>query len=71
MTLTPNSTYHPSHGKIIIVIAIVRCGVRVAKGWIAEWFDTAVDTSIDSVKRTQRNATKVRPADPGAPEEKK
>ena len=59
-------------GKLIVVIAIV-AGIAFAwhKGWIAKWFDSAVDSSIDSVKRTQREATKVRPADPGAPEEKK
>ena len=41
------------------------------KGWIAQWFNTAVDSSIDSVRSTQRSATKVRPADPGAPEAEK
>ena len=41
------------------------------KGWIAQWFNAAVDSGIESVQRTQRDATKLRPADPGAPEEKK
>jgi len=56
-------------GKLIVVIAIVGA-VAFAwnKGWIAQWFDTALDSSIDSVKSTQRQATTVRPADPGAPE---
>jgi hypothetical protein len=59
-------------GKLIVLIAIVGA-VAFAwnKGWIAQWFNTAVDSSIDSVKSTQRSATKVRPADPGAPEAEK
>jgi hypothetical protein len=59
-------------GKLIVVIAIVGA-VAFAwnKGWIAEWFNTAVDSSIDSVKSTQRQATTLRPADPGAPESDK
>jgi hypothetical protein len=56
-------------GKLIVVIAIV-AAVAFAwhKGWIAQWFNTAVDSSIDGVKSTQRAATKVRPIDGGAPE---
>jgi len=56
-------------GKLIVVIVIVGA-VAFAwhKGWIAQWFNTAVDSSIDSVKSTQRAATKVRPIDSGAPE---
>ena len=56
-------------GKLIAVIVIVGA-VAFAwnKGWIAQWFNTAVDSSIDGVKSTQRQATTVRPADPGAPE---
>lgn len=59
-------------GKLIVLVAIV-AAVAFAwhKGWIAQWFNSAVDTSIDSVKSTQRAATKVRPADPGAPEPEK
>ena len=51
--------------KLIVVIAIIG-GIAFAwhKGWIAQWFNTAVDSSIDSVRSTQRSATKVRPADP-------
>jgi hypothetical protein len=59
-------------GKLIVVLVIVGA---VAYAWhqglIAKWFNTAVDSSIDSVKRTQRDATKQRPADPGAPEAEK
>lgn len=41
------------------------------KGWIQDWLGTALDSGAQSVKRTQQNATRQRPADPGAPEEKK
>ena len=51
-------------GKLIVVILIAGA-VAFAwhKGWIAQWFDTAVDSSVDGVRSTQRQATKVRPAD--------
>jgi hypothetical protein len=57
--------------RLIVFIAVV-AGVVYAwqKGWISQWFNTAVDSSVDSVKRTQREATKVRPID-APPEEKK
>ena len=56
-------------GKLIVVIAILGA-VAFAwnKGWIAQWFNTALDSSMDSVKSTQRQATTVRPVDPVAPE---
>ena len=56
-------------GKLIVFILIAGA-VAFAwhKGWITQWFDTAVDSSIDSVRSTQRQATTVRPADPGAAE---
>ena len=59
-------------GKLIVVVLIV-AAVAYAwqQGWIAQWFNTAVDSSVDSVKRTQRDATKVRQDDPAAPAEKK
>jgi hypothetical protein len=59
-------------GKLIVLVAIVGA-VAFAwnKGWIAQWFNTAVDSSIDSVRSTQRSATKVRTVDPGAPEAEK
>jgi hypothetical protein len=58
-------------GKLIVVVAIV-AAIAFAwhKGLIQEWFGTAVDSGIDSVKRTQRDATKMRPADPSASEKK-
>ena len=59
-------------GKLIVVIAIVGAVVFAwNKGWIAQWFNTAVDTSIDSVKSTQRKATTLRPADPVVEGDKK
>jgi hypothetical protein len=59
-------------GKLIVVIAIVGAVVFAwNKGWIAQWFNTAVDSGMDSVKSTQRKATTLRPADPGAPEAEK
>ena len=58
-------------GKLIVFIAIV-AGVAYAwhKGYLGQWFNKAVDSSIEGVRSTQRDATKVRPADP-PPEEKK
>jgi hypothetical protein len=59
-------------GKLIVVIAIVGAVVFAwNKGWIAQWFNTAVDSSMDAVKSTQRKATTVRPADPVSETEKK
>ena len=59
-------------GKLIIVVVIIAAAVYAwQQGWIAQWFNTAVDSSVDSVKRTQREATKVRQDDPAAPAEKK
>ena len=59
-------------GKLIVVILIVGAlAYAWNKGWIAQLFNSAVDSSMDSVKGTQRKATTVRPADPGAPEAEK
>ena len=58
--------------RMIVAIAIVAAAAFAwHKGWIQEWTGSAVDTGIDSVKRTQRDATKSREADPGAPQDKK
>ena len=55
--------------RLIIALLIVGAVAYAWQaGWIAKWFNAAVDSGIDSVRTTQRNATKVRPADPGAPE---
>ena len=58
-------------GKLLLAIAII-FGSAYAwhKGWIQKWFNTAVDSSIQGVRSTQRDATKVRPVD-APPEEKK
>ena len=59
-------------GKLIVVILIVGAVVYAwNKGWIADWFNSAVDSSMDAVKGTQRKATTVRPADPVSEAEKK
>jgi hypothetical protein len=56
-------------GKLIVVVAIAAAlAFAWHKGWIAQWFNTAVDSGIDSVKTTQRAATKVRPIDSWTPE---
>ena len=58
--------------KLIVAIVIV-AGVAYAwnKGWISEWLEHAAVSGADSVKRTQREATTVKPVDPEAPAEKK
>ncbi|HEU4350323.1 MAG TPA: hypothetical protein VFR66_00450 [Burkholderiales bacterium] len=56
--------------KLIVAIAIVGAVLYgFHRGWIQDWFGRAVDSGIDSVKSTQRDATRVRLADP--PQEKK
>ena len=59
-------------GRLVVVVLIVGA-VAYAwhAGWIARWFNTAVDSGIEGVRGTQRKATTVRPADPGAPEAEK
>jgi hypothetical protein len=58
-------------GRLIVLIAVVAALVYAwNKGLIQEWIGTAVDKSAESVRSTQRDATKVRPAD-APPEEKK
>ena len=39
------------------------------EGWITRWFTSTVDSGIESVRGTQRDARTLRPADPA--EEKK
>jgi len=57
-------------GRLIVLILVVGAvWYAWQKGLIAQWFNTAVDSSVEGAKRTQRDATKVRPAD--APEDKK
>ena len=59
-------------GKLIVAIVIV-AAVAYAwhRGWIGEWLERAALGGADSVKRTQREATTVRPVEPEAPAEKK
>jgi len=66
-------------GKLIVAVAII-AGIAFAwhKGLIQEWIGKgadsagkAVDKGIDNVRRTQRDATTSRPADPGAPSDEK
>jgi len=54
-----------------IVFLVVVAAVVYAwnEGWITRWFNTAVDSGMESVRGTQRDARTVRPADPA--EEKK
>ena len=56
---------------IVVVLVVGAIAYAWHAGWIAQWFNTALDSSIDSVRSTQRQATTVRPADPGAPESDK
>jgi hypothetical protein len=57
-------------GKLIVAIAIVGAVLYgFHKGWIQDRFGGWFGRTVDSVKSTQRDATKVRLADP--PEEKK
>lgn len=61
-------------GKLIVAIAIVGAVVYgFHTGWIQNrvgpWFGRTVDSSISSMKSTQRDATRVRPIDTA--EEKK
>ncbi|MGH8690342.1 MAG: hypothetical protein ACREUS_04870 [Burkholderiales bacterium] len=55
-------------GRIIVIVLLIAAGFAWYKGWIGEWFGAAVDSGAQSVRQTQRDATKMRPADPGAPE---
>jgi hypothetical protein len=61
-------------GKLIVAITIVGAVVYGfhtgwIQDWLGHWFGRVADSSIDSVKSTQRDATRVRPVD--APEQKK
>ena len=58
-------------GKIVVIVLIAFLGFAWYKGWIGEWLGQAADSGADAVKRTQSEARKHRPADPGAPEQKK
>lgn len=53
---------------IVVVLIVGALAYAWQAGWIAQWFTTALDSGIDSVNSTRRQATTVRPADPGVPE---
>jgi hypothetical protein len=58
-------------GKTLIgIVIIVAVAFAWQQGWIQKWFNTAVDSGIESVSKTRQEARKVRPAD-APPEEKK
>jgi hypothetical protein len=57
-------------GRFIVLLVVVGAVIYAwNKGWIAQWFSNTVDSGIESVRGTQRDARTVRPVDPG--EEKK
>lgn len=57
-------------GRFIVFLVVVGALMYAwNKGWVAQWFNSAVDSGIESVRGTQRDARTVRPADPA--EEKK
>jgi hypothetical protein len=58
-------------GKFIVIVLLIAAGYAFYKGWVGEWIGAAFDSGRESVKRTQENATKVRPADPAPPEGKR
>jgi hypothetical protein len=54
-------------GKLIVFVVIVGAVAYAwQQGYIASWFNQAVDSGIQGVKQTQRDATKVRPIDGSA-----
>ena len=57
-------------GKFIIaVIVVAAIFYAFQAGWIGKWLGAVTDSGIDSVRSTQREATKVSPVD--APEAEK
>lgn len=58
-------------GKFIVIVLLIAAGYAFYKGWVGEWIGAAFDSGRESVKRTQENATKQRPADPAPPEPKR
>jgi hypothetical protein len=51
---------------IVVVLIVGAVAYAWQAGWIAQLFNSALDNSMDAVRGTQRKATMVRPADPGA-----
>ena len=55
---------------LIGILLIVAAAFAWHKGWLQQWFNAAVDWSIENVSTTRQEARKVRPAD-APPGEKK
>jgi hypothetical protein len=54
-------------GKLVVVVLIVGAlAYAWNAGWIAQLFNSALDSGIEGVRGTQRKAATVRSADPGA-----
>jgi len=51
---------------MVVVIIVGALAYAWHAGWIAQWFNSALDSGIEGVRGTQRKATTVRSADPGA-----
>ena len=58
-------------GKFIVIVVIAFLGFAWYKGWMGQWFNAALDSGQQGVRSTHQDLKKQRPADPGAPEEKK
>jgi hypothetical protein len=58
-------------GKFIIAVVVVAAVLYAFhRGWVGEWFGKVADSSMESVKSTQRDATKLRPVDTPEAEKK-
>ncbi len=58
-------------GKFIIaVIVVAAIFYAFQAGYVGKWLGTVTDSGIDSVRSTQRDATKQRPVDAPEPEKK-
>ena len=52
-------------GRFIVFLVVIGALVYAwNKGWITQWFTSTVDSGIESVRGTQRDARTVHPADP-------
>jgi hypothetical protein len=57
-------------GRLVVFVLIVGAlAYAWHAGWIAKWFNSAVDSGIEGVHETRRKATMERPIDP-APEKR-
>lgn len=53
-------------GKFIAIALVAAAAFAWYKGWIQQWAGEAADSGVASVRQTQRDATKMREADPAA-----